>query len=166
MNALAFSLALGATLLVPGAAGGLTPDQVLIVANERSEISKRIAEYYQRARRLPEHHLVRIRTDPREEIEREPFRREVVQPIADHLIRHRLPDQILVIVLTKGVPLKIRGTGGPRGTQASVDSELTPLYRELIQGSAPSEGPMRNPYFDPNAATSFTRAAPDQSRAT
>jgi hypothetical protein len=75
---------------------------------------------------------VHIRTDPREEIDRETFRPEVVQPIAAHLLQHRLPDQILVIVLTKGVPLKIRGTGGPRGTQAAVDSELALLYRELI----------------------------------
>lgn len=161
MHALALSLALGATLLVPVAARGLSPDQVLIVANERSEISKRIAEYYQRARQIPEHHLVRIRTGPREEIDRETFRREVAQPIAAHLLQHRLPDQILVIVLTKGVPLKIRGTGGPRGTQASVDSELALLYRELIRGPAPPEGPVQNPYFHPNATAPFSRAEYD-----
>src|SRR5882724_3350671 len=118
MQVSTLSLVLTAMLLVPVAARGLTPDQVLIVANERSEISTKIADYYQRARQIPEHHLARIRTDPREEIDRETFRREVVQPIATHLLQHRLPDQILVIVLTKGVPLKIRGTGDPRGTQA------------------------------------------------
>src|SRR5712692_7904323 len=151
MNARALSLVLGAILLVPAAAQGLTPDQVLIVENERSAISKQIAEYYQRVRNIPEHHLARIRTDPREEIDRDTFRRELAQPIAAHLLEHRLTDQILVVVLTKGVPLKIRGTGGPRGTQASVDSELALLYRELIQGVGPSEGPVRNPYFDPIA---------------
>jgi uncharacterized protein (TIGR03790 family) len=76
-------------------------------------------------------------------------------------LRHRLPDQVLVIVLTKGVPLKIRGTGGLRGTQASVDSELALLYRELIQGVGPSEGPVRNPYFHPNDPAPFTRADHD-----
>jgi len=161
MKSLTLSLILTAVLAVPVPAWGLTPDQVLIVANELSPISRQIAEYYQRARRIPANHLVRIRTDPREEIERETFRREVAQPIADHLLRHRLLDQVLVIVLTKGVPLKIRGTNGPRGTQASVDSELALLYRELIRGVGSSEGPVRNPYFDPIAAAPFTRADHD-----
>jgi uncharacterized protein (TIGR03790 family) len=161
MNALAFLLVSGAILVTPVAARGLTADQVMIVANQRSPISEKIAEYYQSARSIPENHLARIRTDPAEEIDRETFRREIAQPIAAHLLQHRLPDQILVIVLTKGVPLKIRGTGGPRGTQASVDSELALLYRELTQGSAPPEGPVRNPYFRPRAAAPFSRAEQD-----
>src|SRR5712692_3695584 len=89
LNALAFSLVLGTILLVPAAARGLTPDQVLIVANERSPISKQIAEYYQRARKIPNHHLTRIRTEPNEETDRETFRREVAEPIAAHLLKHR-----------------------------------------------------------------------------
>jgi uncharacterized protein (TIGR03790 family) len=161
MNALTLSLVLTAIALAPVAAWGLSPGQVLIVANERSEISKKIADYYQRARRIPQDHVVRIRTDPREEIDRETFRREVAQPIAAHLLQHRLPDQILVIVLTKGVPLKIRGTSGPRGTQASVDSELALLYRDLIQGPAPPEGPVPNPYFHPSVTAPFSRADRD-----
>ena len=32
----------------------------------------------------------------------------------------------------KGIPLRIRGTGGLNGTVASVDSELTLLYRKLL----------------------------------
>ena len=64
-------------------------------------------------------------------------------------------------MLTKGVPLKIRGTGGPRGTQASVDSELALLYRELIQGPAPPEGPVPNPYFHASATAPFNRADHD-----
>ncbi len=64
-------------------------------------------------------------------------------------------------MLTKGVPLKIRGTAGPRATQASVDSELALLYRELIQGPVPPEGPMPNPYFRPSATAPFSRADHD-----
>src|SRR3989441_7938118 len=93
MKSLTLSLILTAILVAPVAAWALTPDQVLIVANELSPISKQIAEYYQRARHIPVNRLVRVRTDPREEIDRETFRREIAQPIADHLLRHRLPDQ-------------------------------------------------------------------------
>src|SRR6266508_5378042 len=161
MKALTLSLVVTAILLTPVAARGLTVDQVLIVANERSPMSTQIAEYYQRVRSIPENHQGRIRTDPHEEIDRETFQREVAQPIAAHLFQHRLPDQILAIVLTKGVPLKIRGTGGPRGAQASVDSELALLYRELIRGLGPSEGPVRNPYFHASGASPFGRADHD-----
>src|SRR5438034_10342639 len=108
MKSLTLALILTAILFAPVAAWGLTSDQVLIVANELSPISKQIADYYQRARRIPQNHLVRLRTEPREEIDREAFRREIAQPIAEHLLRHRLPDQVLAIVLTKGVPLKVR----------------------------------------------------------
>jgi hypothetical protein len=91
MTSLTLSLILTAILLAPVAAWGLTPDQVLVVANELSPISKQVADYYQRARRVPANHLVRIRTEPFEEIDRETFRREVAQPIADHLLRYPLP---------------------------------------------------------------------------
>jgi uncharacterized protein (TIGR03790 family) len=154
-------LLLSALLLLPAPALGLTPDQVLIVANERSPISRQIAEYYQRARRIPDHHVIRIRTDPREEIDRDTFRREIVQPVAAHLLEHRLPDQILAIVLTKGVPLKIRGTGGPNGTQASVDSDLALLYREMVEQPTAPENGIRNPYFQPGKPVPFSRADHD-----
>src|SRR5215471_5685103 len=108
MKALAPLLTLTATLLAPAVARGLSADQVLIVVNERSATSKQVVEYYQRARGIPERQVAHIRTDPREEIDRDTYRREVAQQIAAHLLHHRLPDQILAIVLTKGLPLKIR----------------------------------------------------------
>src|SRR5204863_9927234 len=102
--------------------------------------------------------LARISTDPQEEIDRDTFRREIEQPIAAHLLRNRLPDQILAIVLTKGVPLKIRGSAGPKGSQASVDSELTLLYRALVRGPVSPEGRVPNPLFDPHPRVPFPRA--------
>jgi uncharacterized protein (TIGR03790 family) len=84
-----------------------------------------------------------------------------VEPVATHLLRHRLPDQILAIVLTKGVPLKIRGSSGPTGSQASVESELMLLYRALVQGSVAPEGRVPNPYFDPRSREPFARAVCD-----
>jgi uncharacterized protein (TIGR03790 family) len=154
-------LSLAVILLGHASACALTPDQVLLVINERSSVSIRTAAYYQRARDVPLHNVVRIRTVPEEEIDRTTFREEIAQPIAAHLLQHRLADQILVIVLTKGVPLKVRGTGGPGGTQASVDSELTLLYRELVQGPAPPEGPVPNSYFRPAGPTPFSRTDHD-----
>lgn len=141
----------------PAAVQAITPNQIVVVVNEGSAISERTGEYYRLARRIPEHHLIRIRTDSREEIDRKTFQRAIEQPIAAHLLRHRLQDQVLVIVLTKGVPLKIRGSGGFKGMQASVDSELALLYRALVQGPLPPEGRIANPYFHPEKPVPFNR---------
>jgi len=40
----------------------------------------------------------------------------------------------LYVITTKGVPLKILSSGSRNGDHASVDSELTLLYREMIYG--------------------------------
>ena len=64
-------------------------------------------------------------------VTREVYEAAIQQPIAAWLAKHLLQDQILYIVLTKGVPLRIDGTGGQDGTVASVDSELTLLYRRM-----------------------------------
>src|SRR4030095_14049690 len=51
------------------------------------------------------------------------------------------------IVLTKGVPLRVPGTDGRDGTVASVDSELTVLYRKLLGLNVALAGRVSNPYF-------------------
>src|SRR5436190_653411 len=148
-------------LVSPTTGHAITADEVLIVVNDRSAISQQIGERYRTVRGVPPSQVVRIHTEATEEIDRSTFGAEIAQPIAAHLLNHRLQDRILVIVLTKGVPLKIRGTEGRQGTQASVDSELTLLYRVLVQGAADAEGRVANPYFRPGLPAPFTRATSD-----
>src|SRR6266699_1035198 len=148
-------------LVSPTTGHAITTDEVLIVVNDRSAISQQIGERYRTVRGVPPSQVVRIHTEATEEIDRSTFGAEIAQPIAAHLLNHRLQDRILVIVLTKGVPLKIRGSEGRQGTQASVDSELTLLYRVLVQGAADAEGRVANPYFRPGLPAPFTRATSD-----
>jgi hypothetical protein len=61
--------------------------------------------------------------------------------------RTGLHDRILYLVLTKGVPLRIAGTTGFEGMIASVDSELTLLYRRLAGDNVQTRGRIDNPYF-------------------
>src|SRR5262249_55834980 len=68
-------------------------------------------------------------------------------PISVWLQRNSAQDRILYLVLTKGVPLRVTGTSGLQGTVASVDSELTLLYRKLAGRAAPPAGRIDNPYF-------------------
>ena len=160
-NALVIASVLVAPLVSPATGHAITADEVLIVVNDRSAISQQIGERYRTVRGVPASQVVRIHTEATEEIDRSTFGAEIAQPIAAHLLNHRLQDRILAIVLTKGVPLKIRGTEGRQGTQASVDSELTLLYRVLVQGAADAEGRVANPYFRPGLPAPFTRATSD-----
>jgi hypothetical protein len=135
------------------------------VANESSPDGVRIAESYMARRAVPADQLVRLATATTDEIDRALFERTIQRPIAEWLARHAAQDRILYILLTRGMPLRIRGTAGRQGTMASVDSELALLYRRLTGVTVPVNGPVANPYFagesDTELARPFTRADHD-----
>jgi uncharacterized protein (TIGR03790 family) len=120
---------------------------VLLVVNEASADSGRIAEHYARVRSVPPEQVLRIRIDVADEIERAVFDAQIQAPVAAWLRQRAAQDRILFIVLTKGIPLRISGTSGRQGTGASVDSELTLLYQRLV-GQVPAvDGRVVNPYY-------------------
>jgi uncharacterized protein (TIGR03790 family) len=133
--------------LLPLALCAQKPENVVIVANERSAVSKSIAEYYARKRGIPAANVCYIRTNEVEEIPRDVFQREIAAPIARALIERRLTERILYIVTTLGVPLRIKekSSGMTSGT-ASVDSELTLLYSDIKGLPHPIQGPYQNPF--------------------
>lgn len=135
----------------------LTRGQLLLIANETSAASRAIAEYYAGARGLPYARICRIRVTEDEEITREVYEERIAAPVREFITRRGWRDRILCLVTTTGVPLKIRGSLGPRGAAASVDSELATLYMELSGEPVPREGPLPNPYF--RKRTPFDRAS-------
>jgi uncharacterized protein (TIGR03790 family) len=124
-----------------------TSANVLVVANEASPASLTIAGRYLDRRGIPADQLVRIKTSTVDEISRADFEAKIQGPIADWLSKNAAQDRILYIVLTKGVPLRIQGTMGRSGTVASVDSELTLLYRRMAGALVVPNGSQPNPYF-------------------
>jgi uncharacterized protein (TIGR03790 family) len=142
-----------------------TTDNVLVVVNDASADSARIGEYYSTKRSVSPDHVLHLKTAVTDGIERVEFTKTIEAPLAAWLSRNRLQDRILYIVLTKGVPLRINGTVGLDGTVASVDSELTLLYRKLVGTSPIVGGRVANPYFLGTAALSeakpFTRVLSD-----
>jgi uncharacterized protein (TIGR03790 family) len=122
-------------------------DQIAVVVNESSPDSIQIGEYYVRQRAVPASNVIRIRTAPDDVVERSTFTNEIEAPISAALGDARLQDRILYIVLTKGIPLRIAGTGGREGTTASVDSELTLLYRKMVGEVVLTRGSIANPYY-------------------
>ena len=138
--------------------------KVLVVANAANADSIRIAEHYGRSRLIPSDNLLRLTAlppDPPDGIDRVVFDRAIQGPIAAWLARNRAQDRILFIVLTKGIPLRINARD-KEATAASVDSELTLLYRQMTGVPTPPAGRIPNPYFlgarEINAAKPFTRA--------
>lgn len=125
-----------------------TPDQVLVVVNRKSAISRQVGDYYIRRRGVPAANLCAISTEPVEEINRDIYDSEIEAPVGKFLTAGGLREKILYIVLTSGVPLRIAGPGEAlRSETAAVDSELTLLYQRLRGISIPVAGPVPNPFF-------------------
>jgi uncharacterized protein (TIGR03790 family) len=147
----AIGLAVLAPCLVPAAAIAQTADNVLLVINDASPASGQIGEYYARKRAVAPDHIVHLtinaKTPAAETIARVDYTTTIEAPIAAALARGSLQDKVLYLVLTKGIPLRIVGSGGLQGTTASVDSELTLLYRKMLGQDIPVAGRVANPYF-------------------
>lgn len=125
------------------------PENVLVVVNARSRISREIAEYYVHRRQIPQDNVCKIRAPEEERIEREVFDLDVARPIFKCLKSRDLQDRILYIATTRGVPLAIHGQQAKPSPRASVDSELAMLYRRFEKDGKDYkiEGPLPNPFF-------------------
>jgi uncharacterized protein (TIGR03790 family) len=139
---------LGVLILCGSAtAAAQTGANVLVVANGASPASLEIAGYYAAKRQVPADQILRVTTPLQEEVSQAAYQSQIEVPIAQWLARHSAQDRILYIVLTKGIPLRVTGTSGETGTVASVDSELTLLYRKLGGQLINLSGALKNPYF-------------------
>lgn len=135
-----------------------TPQNVLVVVNDNSPVSRSIGEYYALKRSIPSRNICHIRATTEEIIDRHQYELEVGAPIANHLIQKDLTEKILYLVTTLGMPLKISGMEGVGGDASSVDSELTMLYSDLTRGPHSIPGSIPNPFFE-HVNDKFTHAA-------
>lgn len=124
-------------------------ENVLLVVNRASNLSRRIADYYIPKRGIPLKNVCRLNiASPNEEISWQEYLAQVERPVAGCLLRAGLQEQILYIVTTLGVPLKIAGAGEGQGSEAaSVDSELTLLYSKMKGRRFPRAGLVPNPFY-------------------
>ena len=127
---------------------GQKPDNVLVVINQASPLSRSVGEYYIERRHVPLANVCRLNVQPNEDISRDDFQQKIARPIAVFLRRQKLQDQILYIVTTSGVPLRVQGNSGTMLAEAaSVDSELTLLYSDMRGQPHALPGGIRNPFF-------------------
>jgi uncharacterized protein (TIGR03790 family) len=149
------SVSIGLAVAIVGvladSARAQTGANVLVVANAANADSVRIAEEYARGRGVPAEQVLKLEhmpANPPEGIPAQAFQLGIQAPIARWLAQNAAFDRILYIVLTKGIPLRVMGTIGRGGSIASVDSELSLLYRTAYGGKGSgAPGPQVNPYF-------------------
>ncbi|MCS7300155.1 MAG: TIGR03790 family protein, partial [Fimbriimonadales bacterium] len=116
---------------------------VAVIATRRSPDSVAIARYYLQKRRVPESHFLAIDCVPQEEVALAEYRDTIERPVAELLRQRQLEEQVDFLVLTKGIPLRIREGG------FSVDCALMcyPLKRPFSTELRESN---LNPYFGKN----------------
>jgi uncharacterized protein (TIGR03790 family) len=119
-----------------------------VVINDDSALSRSVGEYYTRRREIPAQNLCHIHTADQEDISRALYNKEIAAPVATCLRSRGLVEQVLYLVTTAGVPLRISGTGDAGGDTAAVDSELTLLYTDMRDGRAHTlNGIVPNPFY-------------------
>ena len=148
MNRIQVFTTLSLALIAQAHMYSATPSNVLVVINSTSAVSRNIGEYYGRKRGVPMRNLCRINASTEETITREEYGKTIESGVRRCLVSLNLVEQILFIVTTSGVPLRISGTDGLSATTAAVDSELTLVYGRLRGTQYPVAGLVPNPFYN------------------
>ena len=127
---------------------GQTGENVLLVVNQTSDVSKNIGDYYALKRHVPLANVCKLKTSAEERITRDAFDREVALPVAACLASKHIEDKILYIVTTLGVPLRVLPASATSNDGASVDSELALLYADMHGRRHNLPGNIPNPYYN------------------
>ncbi len=108
-NALLVGLVLGLALsaLAPKPALALGPDEILVVANSRSAKSVELARLYVKLRGISPDRLLLVDTATGQDVSRADYERQILYPIARHLVDNNLIETTNCISLIWGMPLKI-----------------------------------------------------------
>jgi uncharacterized protein (TIGR03790 family) len=106
-----------------------------------------VGDYYRAKRKIPAENCLEIDCPVIEEIDRNTYQFGIRDAVAKYLTENHIRNKIHYIVLTKGIPHKVRATPKLPGTHASVDSELALLYADMSGGPHALDGSIPNPYF-------------------
>ena len=126
-----------------------TGENVLLVANRKSALSRQIADYYRPRRAVPAANVCYLDSTDDERIDWATYQRSIEMPVGACLTKAGLQEKVLYIVLTADIPLGIEGSGGSleQAEYGSVDSELTLLYQKLKGAKFVRKGVVANPFF-------------------
>src|SRR5207253_1732188 len=89
--------------------------------------SRRAADFYAKARLVPDNRIVSLNVPGGEEIPFDKYEQDVVPPIRDFLRKNGLQSKIKCLVTFFGVPLRISG----HSTTAAEQQEIADLHLDL-----------------------------------
>ncbi len=148
--ALIFSVVISVTVSCrPAPAPVAEIENVLVVQNDNSPISQRVAQYYVSKRNIAPKNVVTIKVndsglDPANEvISLDEYRNGIEKPIAEFLDKNQLANKIQYIVLTKGIPIRIAADTATGVNGQAVDSMLAVLG--IDKPMAVNMGPREKP---------------------
>ncbi|MBK1883220.1 TIGR03790 family protein [Luteolibacter pohnpeiensis] len=147
----------------------LSPKEVVVVYNANQPDSKKLAEVYRDARNIPQDHLIGLELSAEQDISYDEYQKTLVAPLRKTFDdrawwkRSKNPEgliipvqnEIRVVVLMRGVPLRIKPSPLPEGvkvdpkdpiggrTESAVDSELAIFGIDGL----PVQGALKNQYF-------------------
>lgn len=91
-----------------GVCHALEPDEILVIVNSRSSDSVRIADYYQKKRKIPKENVISISCSTHEAISRGEYDTCIAGPVRRALLMPGWAVRIRCLLVTCGVPLRIK----------------------------------------------------------
>ncbi len=113
-------------------ARALSPDELLLLTNSTNPAGERCAEFYAKARLVPDGRILSIKMPNNDQISFEEYERDVVPAVRAFIRRNHLQSKIKCIVTFYGVPLRI---GGHKPTPAEQQemAQIRQLSDETVQ---------------------------------
>lgn len=123
-----------------------SPDarRVLVVMNRASESSRQVAEFYMVKRKIPKDNLIEVNMSTSDNVSDSEYKLALEDPIKRKI--SGLKQQIDFIVLTKGVPIRLRDNNG-----YSVDGHIATMNMPIQAIEKPEVEQIKkslNPYFN------------------
>jgi uncharacterized protein (TIGR03790 family) len=143
-------------MLIAPRARALTADELLLVVNKNQPESQQLAEFYAKARSVPDGRIVALDLPTTDDISFDAYERNVVPPIANFLREHTLDPKIKCLVTFYGVPLRIEPhklTAHEEQELAELKNSHTKIINQLstIAATAESIAKELDPTFQPLA---------------
>ena len=119
-----------------GGALALEPDELLLIANGNVPSSIKTAEFYAKARLVPDGRILKLNLPGSEELPFDRYEHEVVPAVREFLRTNHLEQKVRCLVLFYGVPFRI----GSKALTPQENEEVADLKRQqanLLAGALP-----------------------------
>src|SRR6185437_8836595 len=91
----------------PGVAAALTPDELLLITNGNVPASVKTAEFYAKARLVPDGRILKLNLPGAEEISFDRYERDILPQVRQFLRDNDLKTKVKCLVTFYGLPIRV-----------------------------------------------------------